>query len=702
VPLLTRSSKENAPNDNPSAQLGYQAVDQVMPYWSRYLRQLHQSVTQVGKTKFGLGVLAKPGISIKPAEVQGTHRMNVPAGYRARHPSGDRRMSVEQRRQLFAQPAAPVPLQHLPYWADYLARLGKSLNLAVKTKHHANDALEPRASENVGDGLDLKPVVKAVKPIGDRRTRTMQRRNRTADRVENDVSLYARLSLGLWVYYFIAKLALFGMKYIDFHALENLAFSAFILIYVSSKFLRRVKNVITALLAVVLLYYDSWLPPIERVFSQASLLSDFSFAYLIELLGRFVSFSVLGMLLVSSLLCWMLSRRLRMSVLLVVGMLVLGVVQGLSSVNSTGNVDAELDKLVQDFFAKEAQRSISFVTPKADAVPFDVIFIHVCSLSWDDVQAVGLEQHPLWQNFDLLLKKFNSAASYSGPAALHLLRAKCGQPPHGEMYIPAADECYLMSGLQKSGFETNVALNHDGKFDDFLGQLKIQGRLDAIPLPLDGLTIAQYAFDKSPVYDDSSVFDRWLDERKKSKSSRIALYYNTVSMHDGNYSPNTHSAENSLASYKVRLSKFLDDMDSFMKKLEQSGRRAVVVMVPEHGAAVRGDKKQIAGLREIPTPSITLVPVGIKVIGGNVQRDGDALSIDRPTSYLAISYLIERMLEQSPFANNSFMPSDYVDGLPITPFVAQTDAMTVTEYSNQYYFSHQAKNGKVTWSSINP
>ena len=46
-----------------------------------------------------------------------------------------------------------------------------------------------------------------------------------------------------------------------------------------------------------------------------------------------------------------------------------------------------------------------------------------------------------------------------------------------------------------------------------------------------------------------------------------------------------------------------------MGELEASGRRAVVVLVPEHGAALRGDSAQIAGLREIPTPAITLVPV---------------------------------------------------------------------------------------------
>ncbi|MDP1939733.1 MAG: cellulose biosynthesis protein BcsG, partial [Gallionella sp.] len=315
----------------------------------------------------------------------------------------------------------------------------------------------------------------------------------------------------------------------------------------------------------------------------------------------------------------------------------------------------------------------------------DVIFIHVCSLSWDDVRAVGLEQHPLWQRFDILLKNFNSAASYSGPAAIRLLRATCGQQEHGKMYAPVPEKCYLMNSLLRSGFEPELALNHDGKFDDFLGQVQSTGRLTVPPMPLDGLRVTQRAFDDAPVYDDLDVLNRWLETRKKSASSRVALYYNTVSMHDGNHLPGTHSTPNSLDTYKVRLSDFLDRTEQFMKSLDESGRRAVVVMIPEHGGAVRGDKKQIAGLREIPTPNITLIPVGIKVIGGNVQRAGATLLIEQPVSYLAMSYIVERMLKKSPFNDNKFSPSDYVEGLPMTPFVSQNEQMTVAEHDNSYY-----------------
>jgi len=139
------------------------------------------------------------------------------------------------------------------------------------------------------------------------------------------------------------------------------------------------------------------------------------------------------------------------------------------------------------------------------------------------------------------------------------------------------------------------------------------------------------------------------------------------------------------------LSGFLDSVESILQEMERSGQRAVVVMIPEHGAALRGDKQQIAGLREIPTPAITIVPVGIKVVGGEVLRNGEGLVIDQPASYFAVSYIIERMLEQSPFQNGTFNPSDYVMGLPITPFVAQNEKVTVAEYNNRYYLSRNGK-----------
>ncbi len=67
-------------------------------------------------------------------------------------------------------------------------------------------------------------------------------------------------------------------------------------------------------------------------------------------------------------------------------------------------------------------------TPDAQ---FDIIVLHICSLSWDDLDAAKAQQpRAAVTRFDYLLKNFSSAASYSGPAAIRLLRAACGQQVH--------------------------------------------------------------------------------------------------------------------------------------------------------------------------------------------------------------------------------------------------------------------------------
>lgn len=711
-----------------------------MPYWAAYLNWLGQQVKQAARVPRWLGAIARPETSRRARDTLGRRAgaSSIEARYQVRHPSGDRRMSPEQRRKLMEQPLALASPEKMPVALGYTIRLGARLKQATLRKlgvapeppvspskvqpqlwHPGQMDVQDARNDNpvtpvnpattgnpVTTGNPATPVNPVKRPIGDRRVGPRQRRDssvvtrrgsrRVAEQELTNKPLYARLALGIWAYYFIAKIVLFGMELTGFHPLENIAFAAFILLPVKHRWVRRAKGLITLSLAVVLLYYDSWLPPIGRVMSQASLLSSFSLPYLIELVARFISFPVLGALLAVSLVYWVLSRRVNAGALIMAGMLglwlVLSPLSGFVSQTFNGEENSvadkpmpDMDKVMQAFFAEEANRFVAFDRPDAHAVPFDVIFIHVCSLSWDDVRAVGLEQHPLWQRFDILLTKFNSAASYSGPAAIRLLRATCGQQEHGKMYAPVPEKCYLMNSLLRSGFESELALNHDGKFDDFIGQVQSVGRLTVPPMPLDGLRVALRAFDDAAVYDDLDVLNRWLEIRKQSSSSRVALFYNTVSMHDGNHLPGTQSVPNSLDTYRARLSDFLDRSEQFMKSLDESGRRAVVVMIPEHGGAVRGDKKQIAGLREIPTPNIALIPVGIKVIGGNVQRAGATLSIDQPVSYLAMSHIIERMLKKSPFNDNRFSPADYVENLPLTPFVSQNEQMTVAEHDNSYY-----------------
>ncbi|MCR3901195.1 cellulose biosynthesis protein BcsG, partial [Klebsiella variicola] len=68
----------------------------------------------------------------------------------------------------------------------------------------------------------------------------------------------------------------------------------------------------------------------------------------------------------------------------------------------------------------------------------------------------------------------------------------------------------------------------------------------------------------------------------------VALYYNTISLHDGNRV--VGSALSSIDSYPQRATKLMNDVDRLSDLIAASGRRAVIVFVPEHGAALRGDK----------------------------------------------------------------------------------------------------------------
>jgi hypothetical protein len=196
------------------------------------------------------------------------------------------------------------------------------------------------------------------------------------------------MTLGKWSYYFIAKLGLFSFDLMGFHALENLFFAAFILLPVVSRTWRRVKHTFSVVFAATLLYYDSWLPPLDRLFSQASLVSEMSGAYLLELLARFISIPVLGLLSLVWIACWFVSRRLRTGVLVLAGMMILAGVQGsiFSNINQlvvpsdrlavgSGTTTRELDEALEAFFVKEMPKSVVFAVPAVNEVPFDVVFI---------------------------------------------------------------------------------------------------------------------------------------------------------------------------------------------------------------------------------------------------------------------------------------------------------------------------------------
>jgi len=514
--------------------------------------------------------------------------------------------------------------------------------------------------------------------------------------------------LGAWNLYFIIKLMLFWQGAIAFDALANLVFATFLLMPLPPRWLHRLRHLIAVPIGTVLLYHDSWLPPFQRLLAQSSQVTALSPGYLLELAERLIDWQWLGIVFVLSVGYAFIAPWVRVGVPVVAGLIWLNVAPLLSlsplpapppttaamPVSSGEETDApvsppeavgeaRLDRQLAAFYAHEASRQVEFAARPSEAPPFDLLIINVCSLSWDDLAFVGLTDHPLLDYLDVVFDNFNSATSYSGPAGIRLLRASCGQRPHDALYTPAPAQCHLFDNLADLGFAPQLALNHNGHFDNYLDELQHEGGLDVSPMSLEGLNPVMTAFDDSPIYADAELLARW--QATDAPDSASATFYNSVSLHDGN----RYVSPPGSADYTSRLTTLFDGLLAFLQRLDSAGRRVAVLIVPEHAAALRGDRMQFSGMREIPAPAITHVPVGLKLTGLPQPRTGEPLHVHEPTSYLAISTLISRLVASDPFTTPSIAWQTLLADLPVTDAISENEAVVVMPHQGTPYVQFQ-------------
>jgi cellulose synthase operon protein YhjU len=496
--------------------------------------------------------------------------------------------------------------------------------------------------------------------------------------------------MGVWSLYFLAKLALYYERVIGLHLWLNLAFAAALAWPIQASRARQLRTALAIPAGLALFYLDARLPSWQRLLEQMAALGNFRAGYLWELAQRVLVPAWIAAALALVLAYVLLAHRVRFATFVFAGLAIAAIVPppappapppDASRYVRAGDPVPEsaapelsgpqLNGELAAFYGSEHGKRVSFA--RAGIPRFDLILLSVCSLSDDDLDLVHLRDAPFLDRFDIVFRHFNSAATYSGPAVLRLLHGSCGQTPQSELYAgTAADDCYLFRNLAAAGYRPALLLNHDGHFDDFAGQLRMQGGLGVDPLDNRSAPVAMSAFDGSPVRADFELLQHWwlARENERGDGRYRALLYNTISLHDGNRVPGL--AGSSRDTYAPRLRRLFSDLGRFIDLVEASGHPTVLVLIPEHGAALRGDAFQVAGLRELPTRAITTVPAAVKLIGFAPDLRGAApIVVDRASSYLDLTTLIAGLMQGGPAGTTAASLRQLLAALPPTAWVAE-------------------------------
>lgn len=557
-----------------------------------------------------------------------------------------------------------------------------------------------------------------------------------------------------WNLYFLIKFVLIATGVLQFEPAWNLLLFGLLVATNPLKTrnpltLGSIRDLVFLPLAITLILHEAGLIVSWALLDQIKLLFGFSAEYLTELIRRsitpWMAWSALGLVLLTRVL----NRYMRLSTWVLSTLLVLSAFQIMplllnhnapqaaeNYVNTRINLSPaellalgpqEFQRLRQarkndinnternketdninnpDTALKQFFKAQEGIIPKhlaaissATTPDFDVLVLQVCSLSWADLHAARQTQHPLIQNADFIFEDFNSATSYSGPAAIRLLRGRCGQQSHTKLYEPEQDKCLLFKELRDAGFSIDMLLNHDGKFDNFSNTVRENlGKATEQPIAQRDIPLGVLGFDGSKVGRDGDALRTWWGKRLEQNKPAVALYYNTITLHDGNRLPNNN--QGSLSSYPIRLERLLNDIQSLLGEIRRSQHKALVFVIPEHGAGLTGEYGQLIGLRELPTPAITKVPVfgyWISPTRKNPNLPGQ-IAIQQPTSYQAFNEVLNRWMALTPEQRDNAQWPLVLAELPSTHYVAQQGNITLLEHKNAYWM----KVPGADWKNLGP
>jgi cellulose synthase operon protein YhjU len=499
--------------------------------------------------------------------------------------------------------------------------------------------------------------------------------------------------MALWSFFFISKVILHYRGHLQFDGFLNVLMGLYaILPWAASRSVGlsiRKNSGITTLhggfglaLGVMLLWHDSYFPPVRSLYHYLSdpvtrPSNDFLFQFVMNYWNPFV----FAVLVAIYWICRVSAKKWNLAP--AVALVVAATTAHGALTRKTVRTDLALPSSSISGFGSGV---LSLESPGKKDAPFDVLILQVCSLSAEDLAHTGMSGHSFFEGFDLRFSNFNTATSYSTPAALRLLQALCGQARHEGLFqgVPAA--CMLLEGLRSAGYRTSTVFNHEGKLSNKMANELVTYAKADLPMPISGLSQKEVSYDKSPVYGNFDVLEQWWKQRLTSSDPRVALYYNTVSLHVGNHLAHDSRPwwkQEKSATYRELLEKTLSDFDRFFRLLEESNRDVLVIMVSEHGAALAGSEIQGPDLRDIPLPKLTLVPMGVKLIGSGWKKSAP-VRIEDLVSYSVIPRVIN-LATKHHSRGDSFSVDEFSGVSEARFFAENADAATLIRDQELFY-----------------
>jgi cellulose synthase operon protein YhjU len=497
----------------------------------------------------------------------------------------------------------------------------------------------------------------------------------------------------LWSFFFISKVILHYRGHLQFDGFLNVLLGLYaILPWAASRSvgleIRKNSRIpilhgaFGVVLGFMLLWHDTFFPPMKSLYRYLSdpvtrPANDFIFQFVMNYWNPLVFVILLGLYWI----CRISSKRWNLAP--AVALVVAATTAHGTLTRSAVRTDLALPSVSVSGVGSGA---VTLDSPGKKGAPFDVLILQVCSLSTEDLAHTGMSGHHFFEGFDLRFSNFNTATSYSTPAALRLLQALCGQARHEVLFQGVPAPCMLLEGLRSAGYRTATVFNHEGKPSDKMAKELVTYAKADLPMPISGLSPKEVYYDKSPVYGNFDVLEKWWKQRLASADPRVALYFNTVSLHVGNHLAHDSRPwwkQEKSATYRELLEKTLSDFDRFFRLLEESNRDVLVIMVSEHGAALAGSEIQGPDLRDIPLPKLTLVPMGVKLIGKGWKRSAP-VRIEDLVSYSVIPRVIN-LATQHHSRGESFSASEFF-GISESRFFAENaDAATLIRDQELFY-----------------